>query len=449
MKYLIGLDIGTSSVKGVLLSEKGAVCRTACEKFTYIKDGRGMVEIPAKSFLNACLSAIRHLAEGAEGEIAGLCASAATGNTLLLDGDGEPLTPIINWQDTRVTTEAEEVLGKMDKDAFYRQIGWPFGGTTFPLAHLSYWKVHLPKTYKKAKYALMSTEYLYHYLAGESGISTSAGTPFFLIDQKTGKYIPSLLKKLGLSEEMLPRVGKCGERCGYIRKEREKESGLCAGTPLILGSFDHPSAARGTGILKEGQLLLSCGTSWVTFSPIMDREKAAKKGFLIDPFLSEKGGAWGTMTSVPSVSARINEYVSRYIDNSDKAFKTLSSLAAEAEKGAGGLTLNITEAPSDEKVKGYEKKNIARAIMEGVVNLLKAKIELLRESGIAADEAVMVGGPSEDPMWRKLISEMCNMPVFAAHGQSAGAVGAAMMAGIGVGLYENEEDAIGKWGDEK
>ena len=445
MKYLIGLDIGTSSVKGVLLTEKGAVSRTAHEKFTYIKDGKGGVEIPAKSFLKSCLAAIRHLAEGAEGEIAGLCASAATGNTLLLDGDGEPLTPIMNWQDTRVTTEAEEVLGKMDRNAFYRRTGWPFSGTTFPLAHLSYWKVHLPKTYKKARYALMSTEYLYHYLAGESGISTSAGTPFYLIDQKTGKYIPEILKKLDITEEMLPKIGKCGTKCGYVRKEREGDCGLAAGTPLILGSFDHPSAARGTGILKEGQLLLSCGTSWVTFSPLMDRERAAKNGFLIDPFLSERGGAWGTMTSVPSVSANINEYVSRYIDSSEKAFITLSSLAREAEPGAGGLTLNITEAPSDEKVGGYEKKNIARAIMEGVVNLLKAKIELLRESGIAATEAIMVGGPSEDPMWRQLISEMCGLPVSSAHGQSAGAVGAAMMAGIGAGLYEDEEDALRKW----
>ncbi|MBE7024574.1 MAG: hypothetical protein E7408_00765 [Ruminococcaceae bacterium] len=441
MHYLIGLDIGTSSVKGVLLSETGKIKKTAHEAFVYTKTKDGGVEISAKDYLAACLAAIRSLANGADGEIRGVCASAATGNTLLLDENGEPLTPILNWQDTRVTTEADAVFGEMDKDAFYRQIGWPFNGKTFPLAHLSFWKTHMPQIYKKAKYVCMSTEYLYKYLTGNFGISRSAGTPFFLMDQKSGKYIPSLLDKLEITEGMLPEIGKCGQIVGTVRKECAAECGLFAGTPLMLGSFDHPSAARGVGVLKEGQLLLSCGTSWVGFFPVSDREKAEKAGMLLDPFLSETGGPWGAMTSVASVSANIKQYIDRYIDKADKAFATLSELAAKAAPGAGGLRLCPLDKPDDKKVQGFEKTDIARAIMEGTVALLKARLDFLKEKGISASEAIMVGGPSEDPMWRKIIEEMCGFPVRTVHGAHAGAVGAALMAGIGAGIFKDEEAA--------
>lgn len=438
---LIGLDIGTSSVKGVRLSESGRLEKTAHEGFTYTVGEDGSVEIAAKQYLDACLRAIRTLAEGAKEEIKGVCASAATGNTLLLDENGAALTPIFNWQDKRVTTETADVLGEMDKDAFYRQIGWPYNEKTFPLAHLSYWKVHQPDIYKKAKYACMSTEYLYKYITGAFGISRSAGTPFYLIDQKKGAYIPELLAKLDITEEMLPPIGKSGQIAGRVRKERAEECGLMEGTPFMLGTFDHPSAARGAGILEEGQLLLSCGTSWVGFFPIRDREKAASQGMLLDPFLSENGGAWGAMTSVPSVSAQIKTYVNRYVDASPSAFKTLSALAQNAEKGAGGLKLLITEAPDDKKVEGYSKENIARAIMEGTVRLLKDKLDALKKNGICAKEAVMVGGPSEDPMWIKLIEEMCGFSVRTAQGAHAGAVGAAIMAGIGAGVFKDEKSA--------
>ncbi len=442
MEYVIGLDIGTSSVKGVRLSADGKVTKTTHKTFTYTVRPDGSVEIPAGDYLAVCLAAIRALAEDADGPVLGVCASAATGNTLLLGKKGEPLTPIFSWQDTRVTTERDEALGEMDKDTFFRRIGWPFDGKTFPLAHLSFWKTHMPRIYKKAKYVCMSTEYLYKYLTGNFGISRSAGTPFYLIDQKTGRYIPSILDKLEITEEMLPKIGKCGEIVGTVREEAAEECGLPAGTPLMLGSFDHPSAARGVGVLKEGQLLLSCGTSWVAFFPVSEREKAVNAGMLIDPFLSEKGGPWGSMTSLSSVSANIKQYVNRYIDTSDKAFSILSALAAESAPGAGGLILCPLDAPDDKKVEGFGKAEIARAIMEGTVKLLKDRLDFLRVLGISAQEAVMVGGPSEDPMWRNIIAQMCGFPVRTVHGAHAGAVGAAVMAGMGAGIFENEEEAI-------
>ena len=211
---------------------------------------------------------------------------------------------------------------------------------------------------------------------------------------------------------------------------------------MTLGSFDHPSAARGAGVFNEGEMLLSCGTSWVGFFPINDRDKAVSAKVLIDPFLSEKGGAWGTMVSVASVSARIEMYIKRYIDHSEKRFDILTELAQKSALGANGLRIYLNDEPDDEKIKAFSKEDIARAIMEGAVILLKEKLDTLKKIGISPKSAVMVGGPSKNPVYLKIIEEICGIKVRIIHGVNAGAVGAAMLAGIGAGVYKNEADAV-------
>lgn len=441
MDYLIGIDIGTSSVKGVLMTTEGQVVHSARASFDYIHLDNGGVELGAKEYLSSCYTVLRELAGAAtDGSVKGVCASSASGNVLLLDQDNKALTNIISWQDQRVTNEARELLQGLDEDAFYRQIGWPFGYTAFPLAQLCYIKKHEPSLLDSCGMVAMSTEYLYYALTGQWGISTSAGTTYFLIDQQKGTYMDWLLEKIGVREDMLPPILPCGTIVGEVQKTVEDLCGIPAGTPVVLGSFDHPSAARGVGVLKEGELLLSCGTSWVAFFPIEDREKGANAGTLIDPFLSTNG-CYGVMSSIASLSGRLKLYVNRYIDQSDEAFNKLSQLAKESVPGANGLCVNPLEEPDDAKLLAFAKEDIARAIMEGTVTLLKERLDILASKGISATSAVMVGGPSEDPYWIELIQIICGIDVRVVHGQFAGAVGAAIIAGVGVGEYESEEMA--------
>jgi len=429
MKCFIGLDIGTSSIKGVLMTEDGSVKKTARGAFDYTKLENGGVEIAADDFANVCFSAIRELAQAADGPICSICASSASGNLVILDKEYKPVTPIFNWQDTRVTTEARDILGEMDLDAFYSRVGWPFDYKTFPLALACYVKKHKPEKIANCGMICMSTEYLYYRLTGKWGISTSAGTPFYFIDQTTGKYIPEVLEKLGIKETQVPPVMPCGSILGAVTEKAAADCGLSADVQVVLGSFDHPSAARGAGILNEGEMLLSCGTSWVGFFPVKQREKLVKAKTLIDPFLSENGGCWAGMVSVPSVSEQIWKYVSKYIDDGKDAYKKLSEYAEKSVPGANGLVICPTEEPCDEEILKYSKEDIARAIMEGTVRLLKEKLDTLSEYGIKTERAVMVGGPSEDPMWIRLISEMCDIKVEPAFGASTGAVGAVILAG--------------------
>ena len=426
------------------MTTDGCVITSARGVFTYHQTPNGGLEVVAEEFLSVCLHTLKELANAArDGEIKGLCASSASGNLLLLDQDG-PVTNIINWQDHRVTDEATELLGTLDQDAFYKCIGWPFDYKTFPLAQLCYIKKNTSKLLSECSAVCMSTEYLYYALTGKWGISTSAGTPFYLIDQEKGCYIDGLLDTLEIDKSKLPPILPCGHVFGGVKEDMSKVCGIPAGTPVVLGSFDHPSAARGAGVLKEGEMLLSCGTSWVAFFPISSRAKGIAAGMLIDPFLSPEG-CYGAMYSVASLSANIQRYVHRYIDDSAQAFRILSSLAEHSPFGANGLCIDPTKEPDDEWILQFSKADIARAIMEGTVGLLKDKLDFLAKKGVSANSAVMVGGPSEDPMWRFLIEKICGLSVRVVHGSYAGAVGAAVIAGIGVGEYESEEDAHAKF----
>ncbi len=442
-KYIIGLDIGTSSIKGTLIAADGSERFTGRVPFTYTCHDDGSVEIPASDYLDACFSLLRELSAKLpeNGELAAVSAASASGNLLLLDKNGDPAGPIFNWQDKRVTDEVEKIFPDFDRDAYYRSTGWAFDLKTFPLAALCWYKVHYPETLAECSKVVMSTEYLCWNITGKWGIGTSAGTPFYLIDQVSGTYNKNILDTLGIPEDKLPPVMKTGSILGYVTDEAAEKCGLPVGTPIIIGTFDHPSAARGVGIVKEGQLLLSCGTSWVGFYPVADRAKAADAKMLIDPFLSEIGGPWGGMVSLASLSGQIESFTKRYIDDSDVWYKSLVNMSAQSECGAGGLSINLLAEPDDEAITKYEKRHIARAIMENTINMLAARMDQIKQSGIVCDEAVMVGGPSESPLWAQLIAEKTGMKVRGMHGAYAGAVGAAVLAGTAVGLYPDQQSA--------
>lgn len=442
-KFIIGLDIGTSSIKGIMISTDGSERYTGRVPFTYTTRNDGSVEIPADVYLGSCYELLRNFGEklAEDAEIVAVCAASASGNLLLLDQNGNPAGPIFNWQDHRVTDEVTQVFGDFDADAYYRSTGWDFDLCTFPLAILSWYKCHYPEILENCSKVCMSTEYLYYKLTGKWGIGTSAGTPFYLIDQVTGKYNVDILDKLGVPLEKLPPVMKTGSILGEITEEAAAECGLRAGTPVIIGTFDHPSAARGVGICKEGQLLLSCGTSWVGFYPIQEREKAVSAKMLVDPFLSENGGPWGAMVSLASLSGQIESFTRRYVNDSDVWYRELVNESAKSVSGANGLSINLLAEPDDETIRKYEKQHIARAIMENTVNMLAERIAEISAAGVSCDEAVMVGGPSESPLWADLIAEKTGMRVNVMHGSYAGAVGAAVLAGASLGLYPDQESA--------
>jgi sugar (pentulose or hexulose) kinase len=435
-QFVIGLDLGTSVIKGVLMAADGHLCKEVSRENQFRQTQDGWIELdPELHYRNVC-GVIRELAAEAPSAIAGVAMAAASGNTLLTDGSGHPLRPIINWMDRRAEGVPLAALAGLTAESVAQVSGWPCV-TSFPLAQLAWLKEHEPETYRAAAHYGMDTDWLLYRLTGLWRMDTSTATTSHLLDQVHGCFHQPFLKRLEISEACLSPLMESGVALGPLTAQARQDTGLGCSTRVVSGSFDHPAAARAAGVLRPGQLMLSCGTSWVGFVPHASREVILKAKLLCDPFLSASDGPWAGMFSVPCIGRTIDWYVTHVIapDERDKV-RVFDELAARAEPGAGGLRIDLREPPAVPL--HATRQNVARAVMEGAARLLNGKLEEARTCGFTFERAVMVGGPSRSPVWPGIVAEITGLEVTSAD-RSAGARGAAILAGMGCGLFRGEE----------
>lgn len=438
MDYLIGLDIGTTAIKGVLMTVEGKVSKTFTGGYDYlIKENQKLLN--PEEFLEVCFSVIKNLtgAITKEDDVLAICSCCASGNLILLGEENQPITPIIGWQTVVSEEDKNAFFTKAEQDRFYNMVGWPLS-CRFPALYLAAIKIHKPELIENAEMIAMSAEYLNFALTGKWGISHSMGTPFFLMNQEKGTYNLPLLEKLGISEEKLPPIYNKGKVLGKVLPEIAEKLGLSNDTKIVLGSFDHPSGAMGAGVFEEGEMLLSCGTSWVEFFPVSSRELAISTKGLVDRFMLD-GAPYCVMKSITSVSEKIDALRLHYLG--EISHKEYDELVKGSSLGCNGLKFNFTD---EDYTIGYEfsKSDIARAIIEGAALILKENLEALEKCGLKAEKITMIGGISNSADCVNIVSEVLGKPIRVANGQAAGAIGAALLGGIGVGIYKNEKDAF-------
>ncbi|NQT92000.1 MAG: hypothetical protein HQ559_04500, partial [Lentisphaerae bacterium] len=406
--------------------------------FLHPRDGWVEVE-PEQHYRNVC-RVIRELAGTAPGEIAALAMAAASGNTLLTEEDGTPLTNIINWMDKRAEQDLPAVLADLTVAEVARITGWPCI-TIFPLGHLGWLHENRPDLCRDAGRYAMDTDWLLHRLTGRWIMDPSTASTFMLYEQTSGTWHEPYLEMLDIRQDQLSELVDSGVVVGPLTADALRDTGLSPQTRLVTGSFDHPGAARSVGVLSPGELMLSCGTSWVGFTPFMDRQVMLEAGLICDPFLSSKGGPWGGIFSVPYIGRTVDWYVDHVIaPGEEDKMRVFNESAAEAEPGAGGLRIDLQADPGPVDA---SRANVSRAVMESAARLLNEKIVELKEHGFHYSRAVMVGGPSNSPIWPGIVQEITGIDLTVGT-RSAGAGGAAVLAGIGVGLYRDEQDALKK-----
>jgi len=433
--YCIGLDLGTSGLKGVLIDRQGSVLAEAFADTSLLRPHDGWVEVdPEQHYQNVC-QVIRELATAADGDVLALAMAAASGNTLLTDAEGVPLTRIINWMDGRAEQQPPAVLSGLTPEEIAQITGWPFV-SSFPLAHLAWLREHYSDLFNSAGHYAMDTDWLLYRLTGRWRMDHSTATTFHLQQQTPGRYYEPLLKMLEITQEKLSDLVPCGTLVGLLTAGAIRDTGLSSRTQVITGCFDHPAAARSVGVLTPGQLMLSCGTSWVGFTPLMDRQAILAAGLLCDPFLSADGGPWGGIFSVPAIGPTIDWYVENVIapDEEDR-MQIFNESAAEASPGAGGLEIDLREPPR--KI-AASRAEVSRAVMEGAARLLNDKIQELQAYGFRYDSAVMVGGPAKSPIWPTIVADITGIAVEVGD-HSAGARGAALLASEALGTSGNEQ----------
>ena len=425
--FFLGLDIGTTAIKGVVIDKGGNVVAESSKSSQFITPYKGWFETdPEKHYQDVC-QVIKELNRKTPGKITALSMAAASGNALLTDDVGKPLINIINWMDQRAAENPPKILSGLSVAELKQVTGWPCIDS-FPLAQFAWLQENEPEIYKRAGRYCMSSDWLLFRFTGQWLMDYSTATTSHLQEQATYTYHKKFLNLLDIPENKLSRLVPSAYCAGNLTEQALADTGLSKSTRIITGSFDHPSAARAVGVMEPGQLMLSCGTSWAGFFPVQDRQKIIDLDLLCDPFLAPEGGAWGAIFAVPYIGRTIDWYIENIIaPETENKYEIFDELAAKANPGAGGLKINLRKAPEHINA---ARENISRAVMEGAAELLNEKLQELASSGISFNSAVMVGGPSKSPVWPQIVKEITgiNLTVGSQH---AGAKGAAIIAKTG------------------
>jgi len=452
MDLFIGLDVGTSAVKGVLLSSDGEKIAIDKRSTRFVHPQANFTEIDPEEHVRSVFALIRDLSDRAPagGTIRGISMAFASGNALLLDEDDRPLCNIISWLDGRAVNKTSQLLPGLDIEGFHDVVGWPFG-EFFPMAQIAWFRKNNPQTWRRVARVCMNNDYLFYRLTGKWGMDPSTASTFYLYDQVNRCWHKPYLNLLGISEQMLSKVLDSGKVLDSLTAEASKATGLPETTVAVLGAFDHPSAARGTGVLSVGKMLLSCGTSWVGFYPIEDRALGIGQKMLVDPFLTPSG-PWGAMSSLTAIGITIDKHIEQYVlagENSpEQKYEIFNKAAQRAPLGSGGLFLDLYRGRMafldnvENLLASHSREEISRALMEGAAFEIRRLMERLDKAGITTEEATMVGGPTESPIWPQIVADVTDYHFKLINGQTAGAVGAAILAAIGYGLFNSEQEAF-------
>lgn len=386
MAYTIGLDLGTGATKAVLW-DGGKIAASASLEIDFIREGE-KVTIESHSWLEKNLSLIFSLAEKADSPIAAVAMCAASGNTLATDENGTPLCNIISWLDGRKIEESPA-------ENLHEIVGWPWV-KGFPYTHIKELQKEFPQIFSGKKHICMNNDLLQYHLCGKWALDHSSATPFYLQDQRSFSYYRPFLEALSLKEEELSILVPSCSCIGKLKKELQKGF-LTENTSIVAGSFDHPSAARACGVVNEGEMLISCGTSWVGFAPV--KERVIQTGYLADPFMAHEGGCWGLIRSWSRIGLELEAWI---VENYGKEKDRYQKFNDEALTG-GKAKEKMLETAFTFRERAFTGKKFSRI--------------------------VLCGGPSESEAWRKYIAEVWEAEIeVSPFDKYTGAAGAAKMA---------------------
>jgi L-xylulokinase len=450
-KYLLGLDAGNTIIKAVLfdldgreLGHAAAEGNSRMPKPGHVERGLDELWSNAQTVIRACIeksgiAAAEIVAIGCAGHGNGLYA---------LDRAGAPLLGIQSL-DTRAAQLADELEADGVGDVTYpigQQRPWPSQTPTL----LAWLKRNDRERFEKIGTVFLCKDFIANRLTGErvSDVSDMIGCGLLNVAER--RYDHRLLEAYGLEEvmDMLPRLVESDEIAGRVTAEAARQTGLAAGTPVVGGLFDVIASAVGSGVTRTGAASIIAGT-WSINQVIIDRPELDAPIFMSSSFDRTRYMAMeNSATSAANLEWMVREFFSDCPDGISP-FDLCCELAASVEPQLaapfyqpflyGAQTDGCARAGFHGVAGWHTKAHLMRAVLEGVVFGHRWHIERLRAAGACFDEAVLSGGGSRSLIWPQIFADVLGVPVSIARSRETGALGAAIAAGTGIGLFADFE----------
>lgn len=467
VRYLIGLDIGTTGVKGLVIDGAGRVVKRAFEGYPLENPRPGWAEQNPADWWRATVSVLRELLSqnGAGREIraediAGIGLSGQMHSSVFLDASGEVVRPAILWCDVRTSDECRWITAAVGGRERLIELTCNPALEGFTAPKIIWLRDHEPENFKRVAKVLLPKDYIRYRMTGEMATEVSDAAGTLLFDVAGRRWSRDVLNALGLNEGMVPPYVESQDVCGRITREVADATGLLEGTPVVAGGADNTCGAVGAGIVKEGRVLTSIGSSGVVVAHT-DRvmkdplgrvhtfnHSVPERWYLMGVMLSA-GMSFKWFRDALAASEKEVERLSG-ID----AYEILSREAAKVPAGSEGLIflpyLTGERTPhADADARGvffglnlrHTKAHMARAVMEGVVFGLKDSLEIIKSTGIHVDEVRAIGGGAKSQVWRQIQADILGVDIVTLNIEEGPAFGAALLAGVGVGVYPNVIEA--------
>ena len=441
----IGVDLGTSAVKLLLMDEKGEIKKIVSREYPLYFPHPGWSEQKPEDWFKQSMDGIKELtAECDKENVAGISFGGQMHGLVALDENDEVIRPAILWNDGRTGEETDylnQVIGKEKLSEYTANIA--FAGFTAP--KILWMKKHEPDNFAKIKKIMLPKDYLAYKLSGSFSTDVSDASGMLLMDVKNRCWSKEMLDICGITEEMLPKLYESFEVVGTLKREIAEALGLSADVKVIAGAGDNAAAAGGTGTVGEGMCNISLGTSGTIF--ISSKKFGVDEHNALHSFAHADGHyhLMGCMLSAASCNKWWNEEIlktkdfaaeqSRITKLGENQVFYLPYLMGERSPHNNpdaramfiGMSMDTT------------REDMTQAVLEGVAFGLRDSLEVARSLGIQMERTKICGGGAKSPLWKKIIANVMNMKVDVIESEEGPALGGAMLAAVGCGEYEDVE----------
>lgn len=462
MAYLLGIDIGTSGTKTILIEETGKLTASATDTYPLSTPKPLWAEQDPEDWWRATVSTIGTVIKDSgvdPAEIKGIGLSGQMHGAVFLDERHQVLRPSILWCDQRTGAECEWITNTIGRDRVIELTSNPVL-TGFTAGKIVWVRNNEPEVYARTRKVLLPKDYIRFRLTGEfaTEVSDASGTSLFNVTKR--QWADEMLDGAGIPRDWMPKAYESPEISGRVTDEVAGLTGLRAGTPVVGGGGDQAAGAVGNGVVETGIISSTVGTSGVVFAfadkPVVD------SGLRVHTFCHAVPGKWHVMGVMLSAGGSLRWYRDAFCQPEmadakaagTEIYDILSAQVAEVEPGCEGLiflpylTGERTPYP-DPNARGvffgitlrHDKRHFVRSVYEGVAYGLRDSFEILGEMQVPINQVRASGGGARSAVWRQIQADITGHEHVLINVDEGPAFGVALLAGVGTGVYPSVEEA--------
>ena len=429
----LGIDFGTTSVKAVLFDEKLREIASSTEDYT-VKAAGNIVELEPEKYWSLLKNALANIRKTSAVDCLAIDTQCET--LILTDEDGNPVRDAIVWLDNRATKEAEIINEKFGRKKVFEITGQPEITATWPASKLLWVKNNEPEVWAKTKKIFMLEDYLLYKMTGKFVTEKTLQSSTLYFDIKKSLWWDEMLEFLGVSASQLPALLDSGEYVGEYE-----------GIKVVTSAMDQVAGAIGAGVIKKGTISVMTGTTMAIYVPT-DSVPAFKEDSFV-PCHYSFDGSYCLLSWSATAGMALKWFRDAFL--SDVSFKDLDILAEKVPVGCDGLTFlpylcGSTMPKYNPDARGsftgltpeHTRGHFVRAIMESIACTLKSNLDYLGEE---VDEIRIMGGGAKSPLWCSMKADITGKKLTTLKNKETACLGAAILAGVGAGVFESVESA--------